>query len=238
MRHLTARLSRLRLVRALGVLSTLVLSAAAYSQTDARAYDRVAFSVTATQDVENDLLVAVLFVERQGERQSQLASEVNQEMGWAVTRARREAAVETQTLRYQTNAIYRNQSLAGWRIRQSVRLESRDAVALARLIGELQARLSIQSVRHELARDTRKQAEDDLIRRALGAFRRRAELIREELEAGGYRIVRLEVSTGAAAHVLRGARMMAAEAVAAPPALEPGDQQVSVTVNASIELQQ
>ena len=79
--------------------------------------------------------------------------------------------------------------------------------------------------------------EDDLIAQALDAFRLRAELVRKQLAAKGYRIVDAAINTGGAGPVpmLRAAVMEAASV--APPAVEAGTSILSVTVSGLVELQ-
>jgi len=78
-------------------------------------YNRASFSVSATEDVANDTLVAVLAVQRDGSSARQLATEVNQVMAWALAKAKEAPAIKVQTLDYQTNPIYQKNVVTGWR---------------------------------------------------------------------------------------------------------------------------
>lgn len=227
-----------RLPRA-AALACLLWAGTGLAHEPALTYDRVRISTDATGEVDNDVLRAVLFVEQQGESQAEVADAVNRAMTWALEQARPVGAVSAQTLGYRTSPIYRQQTLTGWRARQSVRLESNDAAALGELVGVLQERLGIESIGYDLDPGTRRDAEQSLIATALAAFRERAALVARELGRHDYRIVSLDISTsGGPPPGMPGARMAtAAEGRAmAPPAIESGHQRVQVTVSGEIEL--
>ena len=207
-------------------------------QTDT-VYDRVGLSVSAEQQVANDVLVAVLFAERSGGDQARLADEVNRAIRKGLDRAARVAAVSARTLGYHTWPQYKEQVLRGWRVRQSIRLESRDGEALAALLGDLQQDLAIESVGYTVSPEARAEAENTLIARALASFRARAELVAGEMQRGGYRLVHIDVNTGGGRPqpmLMRGAAMAMESAQVAPPALEAGDQTITVDVSGTVEL--
>ena len=52
----------------------------------------------------------------------------------AVDLARQNDAVKVQTLNYRQDPLYKNQAVVGWKVRQSIRLESTDVGALGELI--------------------------------------------------------------------------------------------------------
>ena len=202
-------------------------------------YDRINVSVTDQEEVDNDVLVAAMYSQREGPRAASAANEVNKAIAWALSKAQSVAAVKAQTMQYTTSPVYRNQAITAWRVRQGLRLESRDAAALSELLALLQERLGIQSVDYTISPERRRQAEDNLIARALAAFRDRAQLIAGELGRRQYSIVNLTVSTGGSRPgplSMRGARMAESTSVAAP-ALEAGVKTVNVSVSGTIELQ-
>ncbi len=224
--------------RALYVLVWLFATAPLAAHEPAAGYDRISLSVSAEAPVANDVLVAVLHVQREGQRHSAVADEVNRTMRWALEIAGRAATVQAQTLGYTTSPIYDKQVIAGWRARQQLRLQSREAAALTALIGELQERLAVGSIDYTVSAEARSAAEARIVTRALQAFRERAALVAGQLGRSGYRLVHVDVSTGAQMPPpmpLR-ATMRAEAADVAPPALAAGEQILSVTVSGTIEL--
>ncbi len=202
-------------------------------------YDRISVSASASTQVENDTLVAVLYAQKEGSNAAKLADEVNQHVRWAVERVKQAAGITLRTLDYRTSPVYRDGKLSGWRVRQSIRLESADSAQLSTLIGALQEKLAVQSITHSVSPASRQQAENSLIAEAIRAFNSRASLVTKELDRAEYRLVRMEVNTSdrpihpPPMH----ARAMTMKAAAAPPMLEPGTQEVRVTVVGTIELQ-
>jgi predicted secreted protein len=203
-------------------------------------YDRVNFRVSATQEVDNDILVAIMYHERSGQHPTAMADEVNRTITWAVDLAKKNSAIKVQTLNYRQEPLYKHQTVSGWKVRQSIRLESTDAAALSTLIGELQSRLSIASLRYTLSPDVRAGVEDVLIAEALARFKRRGELISTELGRRDYRIVKLDVTTSARSPApvrMHAVAAMAESPGVAPPTVEAGVQSITVQVSGSIELE-
>ena len=202
-------------------------------------YDRISLTASASAKVDNDILVAVLYSQREGSDATRLANEVNQHIRWAVNRAKQDSGVSVKTLDYRTNPVYRDGKLSAWRVRQSIRLESGDSARLSALIGELQERLAVQSVTPDMSPASRQGAENTLIGEAIRAFSARASLVTGELGRTEYRLVRMEVRTsgGPVQPLPVRSRAIAMEAAAAPPVLEPGTREVQVTVSGTIELQ-
>ncbi|TDJ21223.1 MAG: DUF541 domain-containing protein [Gammaproteobacteria bacterium] len=222
------------------------LVAAAITMTPAAAheasptYDRVNFRVSAMKEVDNDTLVVVMYHERNGQHPTGMADDVNRAIAWAVELARKTNGIKVQTLQYRQEPVYRNQSISSWRVRQSIRLESNDVTALSRLIGELQERLSVASLRYAISPKVRQEVEDELITLALGRFGRRGKLIADELGRSDYRIVAMDVSTSGASPApvrMRAISAMAESSSVTAPTLEPGVQSVTVQVSGTIELE-
>ena len=203
-------------------------------------YDRVHLTTTASQAVENDLLIAEMFAQAEGQDTSALAADVNGRIGWALEQARTDSAVKMQTLEYQTHPVYRDNRVDGWRVTQALRLESADKEALSALIGRLQARLLVRTVGYEVSPSRQQAAEDQLIDRAIADFRARAKRIADAFGKADYRIVDVDVNTGRQApeprrYAVRGMAMAEAAAVP-PPVLESGTQELRVEVSGSVEL--
>ncbi len=213
-------------------------SAAAHDVTPT--YDRVNFRVSATKEVDNDTLVVVMYHERNGQHPTSMADDVNRTIAWAVELARQAGGIKVQTLQYRQEPVYRNQSISSWRVRQSIRLESNDVTTLSRLVGALQERLSVASLRYTISPEVRRNVEDELITLALGRFGRRGKLIADELGRSDYRIVAMDVTTsgGSPAPVrMRAVAAMAESSSVTAPTLEPGVQSVTVQVSGTIELE-
>lgn len=202
-------------------------------------YDRVSLSVSAEKYVANDKISAQMYAEREGEDVSQIASEVNQSIAWALDVVRGVDEVTAQTTDYYSHPVYREQTAIGWRTRQSIKLESRNAAQLSQLIGELQQRLALSSLSYSVSHEVRAREENALITRALSSFQQRAQLITKQLGRSNFRIVHIDVVTADAPHPQHLSRMavtMEAADSTASPAIESGVQIVQVRINGTIEL--
>lgn len=231
----------MRTLYRLCIASTCLLASLPAGAEEKPTYDRISFSVSAGTEVENDTLVAVLFASKEGPDLAELSAEVNKAMSAAMKKAKQEAAVAAQTLDYQTSPNYRDGRPNGWLVRQSIRLESKSPEPLARLIGDLQAGLALESVGYSISPGKLKEYEDRLIDEALASFRSRAERVTRDLGRTQYRIVSVQVNTLNRPPLRPSMRMapMLADAApaAAPPTFEPGKDRVEVEVGGTIELQ-
>jgi predicted secreted protein len=200
-------------------------------------YDRIQLSASATTEVDNDLLVAVLYEQREGKDPVALADQVSRAVRAALKRAKQAPDIKVQTLDYRTTPVYSKQAMTGWRVRQSIRLEGRNAARIGQLISELQSDLQVASVGYQISPQVRSAAEDRLIQEAIGAFSRRAQLVAVGMGRPGYRLVEMSIQTqGRVAPRPMAMRAMAAEMAPAPPMLEPGTQEVRVEVIGTVEL--
>ena len=203
-------------------------------------YDRVGFTVSAEKEAENDVLTAVLSASQTGQDTAMLADEVNKAISWAMEIAKKETAVESRTLSYTTSPVYRDGKVDGWQVSQSIELKSKDSAILSNLLGELQAKLRVQSVDYSLSGEIQKALEEQLIADALASFKQRASLVQQNMGRAEYRVVRMDIQTASdyPQPQFRMAAMaeMAPAPVAAPPVLDAGKQKVRVSISAEIEL--
>ena len=228
------------MIRILLMLIIIFSMNGAFAQTAPLTFDRIHLSASANAEVANDILVAELYAFQEGQDAARLTNDVNAAIAWALEKAKASKAIKVQTLGYQTQPVYRNQRLDGWRVRQSLRLESIEPEQLAKMIEPLQERLRLQSVSYSISPKRQREAEDALLVDALAAFRARAELVRKELGAATYRLVELRVDGGGGPQPMPRMAMamdMEMRAAATPPALEPGTRDVQVTVTGTIELE-
>ncbi|MCF6324100.1 MAG: SIMPL domain-containing protein [Gammaproteobacteria bacterium] len=208
---------------------------------DTLTYDRISLDVTASEEIDNDTLTAILYFQRQGRNSADVADKVNQMITWGVERARQEQNVKVKTLDYQTQPLYQNGKLSGiWQVRQSFRLESKDVTRLSTLLEELQEKLAIQHIGYQLSADKRRQAEDTLTKTVIARFKQKARLVAQQFNANDFRIVSLNISSsgfrGRPMPMMRAMGGMLESDIASAPVLEAGEQTVQVGINGVIEL--
>lgn len=202
-------------------------------------YDQINLSAVASQETDNDTLVAVLSAQKEGSDPAALSDGVNRLIGQALSQAKQQPEIKVQTLGYQTSPIYQQQRLSGWRVKQSLRLESRNSERLSQLLSGLQGTLALESISYAVSDERRQAVEEALIKQALEAFQKRAELITHQLGRQSYRLVEMSISNSdqPVRPMRMRASMMTVESAVAMPQLEAGSQTLRVEINGRIELQ-
>ena len=207
---------------------------------EAPRYNQIHFQVERSRTVDNDRMQALLSVTAEDSNSARLADQVNRAMDWAIKTVKTRSRVESRSGAYQTYPVYDKEKLQRWRATQELFLETPDFAQLGELIGKLQERLQVGAITFSVSPERRATVEDELIAKALEAFKQRADLVRKQLAAKGYRIVNVSINQGGAVPIpqpmMRGSAFMEAASVAAP-AVEAGTSTLSVIVSAVIELQ-
>ena len=202
-------------------------------------YNQIHFQVERNRPVDNDRMHAVLSLTAEDDNAARLADQVNRTMDGALKTAKARPKIEVRTGSYRTWPVYDKNKIRRWRATQELLLEGSDFAELGNLIGQLQERLQVGSIHFSVSPARRAMVEDELIAQALAAFKQRAELVRKQFAAKGYRLVNVSINTGDGQPVplMRGMAMEAMDKSAAPPALEAGTSLLSVNVSGMIELQ-
>lgn len=196
---------------------------------------RVEFNVRVEREAQNDLVQAVMAVEKENVDPARLAQDVNQAMAGALRDAKAQPAVRVRSGNYRTYPVHEQRRIARWRAEQELILEGEDAEAVHRLLGALQDRLVLRSIGYTVSPEQNRRLEDGLTVEALEAFKARAALVAQHLDAAGYDIVRLHLSGGAPPPMpMMMARAMAMED--ASVAGEPGTSRVAAGIHAVIRL--
>ena len=217
----------------------LLLSMPLQAADDNLHYDQINLTAEASQETDNDTLVAVLSAQQEGSDPAVLGDSVNRTINEAVEAAKQVPGIKLQTLGYQTSPRYQQQRLIGWRVKQSLRLQSTDGEKLSQLISRLQSTLALESISYSISDERRREVEESLITQALEAFQQRAKLVTGQLGRKTYRLVEIQIHNSSQPiqpmHLRAG--MMSMEAKVASPSLEAGTQTLRVQVNGRIELQ-
>lgn len=200
-------------------------------------YNHIHFQVERNRAVDNDRMHAVLSTTAEDDNAARLADQINRTMDWALKTAKTKTKIEVRTGGYRTHPVYDKDKIRRWRATQELILEASDFAELGGLIGQLQERLQVTSINFSVSAEKRRAVEDDLITQSLEAFKLRAELVRKQFAAKGYRIVEVSINTGGGQPVplMRGLAMESASV--APPAIEAGTSTLTLIAGGTIELQ-
>lgn len=218
---------------------TLAVTGPAAAAEEAPRYNQIHFQVERNRPVDNDRMHAVLSLTAEDDNAARLAGEINRVMDAALKTAKARPKIEVRTGGYRTWPVHDKNKIRRWRATQELLLEGSDFADLGNLIGQLQERLQVGSINFSVSPPRRAAVEDELIAQALDAFKQRAELVRKQLAAKGYRLVDVSINSGGGQPVplMRGVAMEAMEKTVAPPALEAGTSVLNVSVGGTIELQ-
>lgn len=228
----------MRPVRIAGAAMLLACSLTTVQADSDSHYDRIQFLATQRESVSNDTMHVTLGASGESSDPAELAARINDAMNWALGIAKGYAGVTVGTGNYQTYPVYEKTVLKRWRARQNLELQGKDSRLLGRLVGELQARLQVQSMSFSVSDEKRNGIENRLISQALDAFKKRADLIVNNLRATGYRIVDININTSSPRPPIPyPVGMMAAQSKSGSPvAVEAGESEIGVTVSGTIEL--
>jgi len=203
-------------------------------------YNQVQLEAQASEQVGNDILQVTLTTYGEHHELSKLAAQINADMEWALGRAKVHAKVKIATGSYQTFPLTSKdgRSTTGWRGQQSLHLESREITELGELAGELQEKLRITGMQFTVSDARRNAVENRLIERALDAFKARARIVADNLQARDYRIVAININTSSRQPPVMYRQKMAMGVLEADSAVavEGGESEVQVSVNGSVEL--
>ena len=218
------------------MLCLLVWATGVWADSDLH-YNQVHLQSQQSESVSNDTMHVTLGTHAEQRDPASLARKINEDMEWALAKAKQVKGVKVSTGSYQTWPITSKKVTTGWRGQQSLVLESKDTGSLARLAGELQDKLQIKSMNFTVSDDKRMAVENRLIEAALNAFKDRARIVGDNLKADGYRIVDINIGTsGQAPPVRHMPRMAMAMEANNTVAVEGGESDVQVTVDGTIEL--
>ncbi|HEX7025639.1 MAG TPA: SIMPL domain-containing protein [Gammaproteobacteria bacterium] len=223
------------------VLAFLLLPFACSAGENEQLFDVFSIQAQAQAEVDNDEMQVILAAEHQNRNPVQLADSINRDMQWALNQVKKAPVLQARTLSYASFPVYEEQKIVAWQAVQQLELKSTDVSALNDMVGKLQTRLQVKHMSFRPTPATRKAAENKLIDQALDAFKARAELVRKNMNAKGYRVVQVDIHAGDQFQpiplVERADMAMFSKARVAAPAVEAGTSTATVTVNGSIQLQ-
>jgi predicted secreted protein len=224
--------------RCLLVSVAFLLPVAAPAHEESDHYDRVHMSASAQTRVQNDIAIATLYAQEEGSDAAALANMVNTRINEAVELVRQHDAIRLQTSAYNTSPVYHKNKITGWRVRQSIRLESRDITLLSDLAGKLQQSLNLQEISFAVSPELKNSTDDQLIKEALQVFEQRAKSITQQLGRRNFKIVEINVGNSVDHYPRRHyeAALISPGKVAAP-SIESGEQTLKITVSGQIEME-
>ena len=201
-------------------------------------FNLVSLQAQVTREAPNDLLQAVLSIDMEDRDPAKLADSANRAMQDALKIAAAFKPVKVKSGNYQTYPVYDKTHITHWRVRQELRLESKDFEAATTLIAKLQGTLQLANMEFSVAPETQRAVESALISEAIQAFSARADIVRAALKAHSYKVKDMQINTGQGnpRPILARQLMSKSAEMVSTPAVEAGTSQISVNVTGSIKL--
>ena len=203
-----------------------------------KSYNQINIEASSAADVDNDTMVVSLYAMEEGSKATEISSIVNNKVNWALKKLKQYSTIKVETESYTTNPVYNKTQVVAWRVRQSIRLESKDMSLMSDVLGEMQQQLKLSGISFDVSRGKREEKTQALIDEALTAYNKRATQIAKKLNFQSYKIVNMNVSTSGSSprYNQMNSRAMMSEMKSAPT-FSAGDKTLTVRVSGSIELQ-
>jgi predicted secreted protein len=205
-------------------------------------YNMVSLTAEVQNTLPNDLAQATVYAEFSDASASALSDRLNRALADGLRVAKPFATVKAAAAGNSVYPVYnRNNKADGWRGRVDIALESTDFKAMAELIGKLQTGMQLGEMRFGLSPASREKVESALIDEAVKAFYGRADLVKKSLGSQHYKLVNLTVNTQSgglqAAPRVMAMKAQAMAADVAPPPMEGGRSDMTVSVNGTVQME-
>lgn len=219
------------------------LAFSGHALADTLNYNQVSLRAEVQQSVNNDTLTVTLFVEDQDADAAKLANRITTRLNQGLETARKNSNIRVSSGNRHSQPVYdeKRENIIAWRERGEIRLEGTDFASISGTMGELLGNLNLGSMQFSLSPASRSATEDELIKRAIAAFRQRADIATQSLGGEGYRVVHLNLNTQfmSPRPYAASARMLSvsADAQQAAPSVEGGEADVQISADGIIEVQ-
>ncbi|MBF7682690.1 SIMPL domain-containing protein [Acinetobacter sp. B5B] len=221
---------------------SLMLAAPAFSAENTTInYNMVNLQAEASKEVNNDQMMAVMYIEKSHAQTNVLTNQINQAMNQATAIGQKYPEIKMETGQQSTYPIYDNdsQKLKEWRSRAEVRLKSTDFKAMSQIINQLQNTFQTESIQFNVSDQQRQLVENELMTTASQNFQKRAQLISQTWQKSKYRLVNLDLRGNEQSFIqprmlMASSKMMSASAPVQN--FNAGDSKVTVTASGTIQL--
>jgi predicted secreted protein len=200
-------------------------------------YNQISLNASASEEVANDVLVAILTVQETGYKAADLATLVNKKMAAVLDETNRFKAIKSQTTSYNSQPIYKNGKIASWQVNQQIQLTSQNFEQLSQLIGKVNELAQVQSMTFKVSDDRIETTKEQLTKTAITQFKEKALSITEQFDKHHYQLIHVTIDGNHSyPQPVRMARMAMEDAAISAPTVAAGTNKITVTVHGTIEL--
>lgn len=231
---------------ALGLIACLPLGPGAWAQSAApEAQQVLTLSASARKEVPQDWLSVTVRAQLEAADPSAVQTQLRAVVDAALAKARAQAQPQQLEVRTGSFGVLPRHNaqgrVSGWQGVAELVIEGRDFSRVSQLAAQL-PRMTVSHAGFSLSKEGRAALETEVQRLAVQQFRQRAQALAGDFGFGGYTLRQVTVSSVDRPEPVMMARAMAADvALAAAPAasavpLEPGKEEVRISVSGSIQL--
>ena len=229
-KHLTATLT----VCLIGIASP-VLANQNFIPPQKMTGNKIYFSISESQKMDNDTLVITLKATAQARSANVVMEKINRKMQTALSALKKYPEIEIKTAQYRVHPAYnKGESIRHWNGSQSLIITLDAKSTQLNALTELQEQLEYQSMQFKISAKQKQKAIQQLTFIALQTFQQQAKLIAEAFGSQNYQLLETRINPPNAQfnrqNVAFTSRMVMAESMASP-AIEAG--QSTLTVNIS-----
>lgn len=202
-------------------------------------YNHISLQTSASTEVANDVLVAVLVVQENGQQPAALADSVNTKMAQVLSKATDFKAIDSHTTSYNSQPRYKSGQINSWQVSQQIKLTSQDFDQLGKLIAEVNDLARVQSMTFKVSDPRIEKTKEELTKTAIKKFRHKAAIVAEQFGRAHYQLVHVTIDGNhqSPRPMMERSMMMADSARSAPPATSAGTNKITVNINGTIELE-
>ncbi|MDO5640737.1 MAG: SIMPL domain-containing protein [Neisseria sp.] len=231
---------------ALGVLAA---AATLPARAEPLNYNVVEFAESASAEVPRDTMTIQLTVNQEGKDRAEVNRAFVRKFNALNQRLEASRSFKSELLSRNAYPRYEyksgKQTQIGWQETARFKVESKDFAALNRLIAEAQNEASVSHTAFSLSKQKREEVIDEVSKAALNRFQSRASTLAKTLGFNSYKIVHLNLGQ------IGNQQVMMEYAAAAPMSMRakgadsmgeitdapnPGTEEISITVNGSIQM--
>lgn len=241
--RMSARMSAFAQRAAAGIALAAVATASAQAQVAPERRNVVAYTVSATQEVTQDLLTVTLQANKEGNQAAEVQAALKQQLEAALVEARKAVvpgALEVRTGSFSLYPRYSNQGKTnGWQGQAQLIIEGTDMARITQTVGKLN-QLNVVQVNYGLSRALREKHESSVTAEAIAAYRARGLELAKAFGFSNYALGEVSVNSNEGSDnrpmpMMKAARFSAEAADAALP-VEPGKGNITVTVSGQVIL--
>lgn len=218
-------------------------SAAAPVSVAAEPRNVMQLSATGMVEVQQDLLVITLTATKDANTLAVAQTQLKQILDAALAEAKASAQpgqMDVSTGNFSLSPRYgKDEKVIGWHGQAELRLQGRDFARITAMAGKLSS-MAVSDVAFALSREARAKAESEAQAQAIEQFKVRAAELTKAFGFGGYGLREVSVSgSGMSTVTLMGAAPMRekmASFAAAPVPVQPGREQVQISVSGSVQM--